>query len=84
MVDFVYGDKLMTLTANYIKIENGYMGQIIEWPEVVTEGNSIEECRLMLNDALEQMILAYKQLGYSLPLREVHYEQMFKELDYVC
>ncbi len=73
----------MTFTANFIKTESGYMGQILEWPEVVTEGHSIDECRLMLNDALEQMILAYKQLGYSIPLREVYYEQMFKVLDYV-
>ena len=73
----------MTLTANFVKTETGFMGQIIEWPEVVTEGSSIDECRLMLNDALEQMVLAYKQLGYSIPLREVHYEQMIKELDYV-
>jgi hypothetical protein len=29
---------LVTYTANYTKIESGYMGQLIEWPEVVTEG----------------------------------------------
>jgi predicted RNase H-like HicB family nuclease len=27
-----------TFTARYIKTDSGYMGQIIEWPEVVTKG----------------------------------------------
>ena len=35
-------------TAKYTKIDSGYMGQLIEWPEVVTEGHGIEECRSML------------------------------------
>ena len=34
-------------TAKYIKINKGYMGQLIEWPEVVTEGRDIEDCRRM-------------------------------------
>jgi len=39
------------------------MGQIVEWPEVVTEGKTLEECREMLKDALHEMILAYRQAG---------------------
>lgn len=31
-------------TARYLKTESGYMGQLLEWPEVVTEGADIEEC----------------------------------------
>jgi predicted RNase H-like HicB family nuclease len=49
-------------TARYKKISSGYMGQIIEWPEVVTEGTTLEECREMLVDALNEMILAYGDL----------------------
>jgi len=56
----------MTYTAKYIKIDSGYMGQIIEWPEVVTEGKDIEECRFMLKDALNEMILAQDDLGFSM------------------
>jgi len=37
------------------------MGQLVEWPEVVTEGRDIEECRAMLSDALCEMIQAYRQ-----------------------
>lgn len=39
------------------------MGQLVEWLEVVTEGKDLEECREKLSDALDEMILAYKQLN---------------------
>jgi predicted RNase H-like HicB family nuclease len=54
-------------TARYIKIPSGYMGQLLEWPEVVTEGKNLEDCRESLKDALQQMILAYNQLGQEIP-----------------
>lgn len=50
-----------SLTAKYIKITSGYMGQILEWPEVITEGADLEDCRNSLRDAIEQMVLAYKE-----------------------
>ncbi len=37
------------------------MGQLVEWPEVVTEGKTLEECRKMFQDALHEMILAYQE-----------------------
>jgi predicted RNase H-like HicB family nuclease len=54
-------------TAKYTKISSGYMGQLVEWPEVITEGRTIEECRAMLRDALQEMIEAYKQQGKEIP-----------------
>jgi predicted RNase H-like HicB family nuclease len=54
-------------TAKYTKIDSGYMGQLVEWPEVVTEGTDIEDCRSMLRDALREMILAYQQQGKARP-----------------
>ena len=57
-------------TAKYTKIPSGYMGQIIEWEEVITEGENLPECRLMLEDALNEMILAYKQQGKAIPLSD--------------
>ena len=54
-------------TAKYTKISSGYMGQFVEWPEVVTEAKTIEKCREMLRDALHEMILAYKQQGKEIP-----------------
>jgi len=54
-------------TAKYTKIASGYMGQLVEWPEVITEGKDIDECRQMLRDALGEMILAYKQQNREIP-----------------
>ena len=48
---------LRSYTAKYTKIDSGYMGQLAEWPEVVTEGKDIEDCRVMLRDALNEMVL---------------------------
>jgi predicted RNase H-like HicB family nuclease len=44
---------MTSYTAKYTKVSSGYMGQLVEWPEVVTEGRDIEECRAMLRDALK-------------------------------
>ena len=54
-------------TAKYTKIKSGYMGQLVEWPEVITEGKDIDECRAMLKDALGEMILAYRQQKREIP-----------------
>ncbi len=58
---------LRNYTAGYIKIESGYMGQLVEWPEVVTEGADLEDCRFMLRDALNEMLLAYQEQGKEVP-----------------
>ena len=58
---------LRNYTAKYTKISSGYMGQLIEWPEVVTEGIDIEDCRIMLRDALKEMISAYQQQRKEIP-----------------
>lgn len=58
---------LSTYTAKYTKITAGYMGQLVEWPEVVTEGATLEECREMLQDALHEMIAAYRQQNKEIP-----------------
>jgi predicted RNase H-like HicB family nuclease len=65
-----------TFTAKYTKIEAGYMGQLIEWPEVVTEGKNVEECREMLEDALNEMIQAYRQQNRELPPGRALLEQI--------
>ena len=67
-------------TATYTKIDTGYMGQVVEWPEVITEGKDLEECRLMLQDALHEMILAYRQQNRESPLGNSLIEQVPIEL----
>ncbi|HPZ08270.1 MAG TPA: type II toxin-antitoxin system HicB family antitoxin [Candidatus Eremiobacteraeota bacterium] len=56
-----------TYTAKYIKIKSGYMGQLVEWPEIITEGRNLEECREELKDVSQEMILAYRQQGKEIP-----------------
>lgn len=81
--DEVYGLEVTVMvksyTAKYTKVSSGYMGQLVEWPEVVTEGKTIEECREMLRDALKEMILAYKQQGREIPLGGDLLEQVLVE-----
>ena len=60
---------LMTYTAKYTKIDSGYMGQLVEWPEVITEGSTLEDCREMLQDALHEMVMAYHQQNQEIPIR---------------
>jgi predicted RNase H-like HicB family nuclease len=67
---------LRNYTAKYTKIDSGYMGQFIEWPEVVTEGKNIEDCRSMLHDALREMVLAYQQQRKEIPLGNCLIEQI--------
>ena len=67
---------LRNYTAKYTKIDSGYMGQLVEWPEVVTEGKDLEECRAMLRDALQEMVLAYKEQGNEIPLGNCLIEQV--------
>ncbi len=70
-------------TAKYTKIDSGYMGQLVEWPEVVTEGKDLEECRAMLRDALNEMVLAYRQTGKEIPTGNALIEQLPIEVQHV-
>jgi predicted RNase H-like HicB family nuclease len=69
-----------TYTAKYVKIKSGYMGQLVEWPEVVTEGKTLEECRKMLEDALHEMILAYRKQKKAIPPGRALIEQIPVEI----
>jgi predicted RNase H-like HicB family nuclease len=62
----------MILHINYTKLSNGYMGQVLEWPEVVTEGETLDECKESIVDAINEMVLAHKSEGIEIPLREVY------------
>ncbi len=42
----------MNYTAQFIKTDSGYMGQILEFPEIISEGATVEDCKFMLEDAL--------------------------------
>ena len=74
---------MINYTAKYTKTKTGYMGQLVEWPEVVTEGKELEECREMLRDALNEMILAYQQLKKEIPAGNALIEQLPVEVKHV-
>ena len=74
---------MINYTAKYTKISSGYMGQLVEWPEVVTEGKDLEDCRSMLRDALREMVLAYNELGKEMPLGNALIEQLPVEVEHV-
>jgi len=74
---------MINYTAKYTKIASGYMGQLVEWPEVVTEGKDLEDCRSMLRDALNEMVLAYSELGKEIPLGNALIEQLPVEVEHV-
>lgn len=74
---------LQNYTAKYTRLSRGYMGQLVEWPQVVTEGKNLEDCRDSLRDALQQMVLAYRELGKEVPPGNALLEQMAVELDHV-
>lgn len=74
---------MVNYTAKYTKISSGYIGQLVEWPEVVTEGKDLEDCRSMLRDALNEMVLAYQQLGKEIPLGNALIEQLPVEVESV-
>jgi predicted RNase H-like HicB family nuclease len=67
---------LKTYTAKYTRISSGYMGQLIEWPEVITEGKSLEDCRELLQDAVQEMIAAYRQQKKEIPSSGALMEQI--------
>jgi len=72
----VISNMVKSYTAKYTRISSGYMGQLVEWPEVITEGKTLEECREMLKDALKEMLVAYKQQGKEIPVGGGLLEQM--------
>jgi len=74
---------MISYTAKYSRIPSGYMGQLIEWPEVITEGENLEECRDLLRDALKEMVVAYQQAGKKIPEGNVVIEQVTIEADHV-
>ena len=58
---------MMSYTVQYLKDEDGYTAQVINWPDVVACGPSFDECRTMIISALREMILDYKADGKTIP-----------------
>lgn len=76
----IKGAYMVGYTARYLKTESGYMGQLLEWPEVVTEGADIEECERSLADATNEMVLAYRELGKPIPVEHALFQTIMVEV----
>ena len=59
--------RMINFTACYRKLEHGYMGQLLEWPGVITEGEDINDCRDLLVEAASEMSSLYKDEGQKIP-----------------
>jgi predicted RNase H-like HicB family nuclease len=68
-------------TATYARIDSGYMGQLVEWPEVITEGRTLEECREMLKDALHEMVVGYLASRVKKSLSEASFKANSRRLE---
>lgn len=71
---------LRTYTAKFTKIPSGYMGRLVEWLEVITEAKTLDDCRQQLQDALHEMILAYRQQHKEIPVSGGLIEQIPVEI----
>ena len=58
----------MPYMARYTKTNDGYRGQLVDWPEVVTEGATIEQCRKLMRRALREMMLANQEVVKEVPV----------------
>ena len=74
---------LGSYTAKYSRTSSGYIGQLVEWPEVITEGKTLDECREMLRDALHEMMIAYRQQGKEIPAGGGLLEHVSVQLEHV-
>jgi len=80
-VFFLGASSVLTIyTAKYTRIPAGYMGQLVEWPEIITEGNTLDDCRESLQDAVQEMIRAYRQMAKEIPLGVALIEQLPVEI----
>ena len=63
----------MKFTACYTKLEDGfgYMGQLLEWPNVITDGEDLKDCRDSLMEVAVEMADIYKDDGLKIPNRSL-------------
>ena len=43
------------------------MGQLLEWPNVITDGETVEECRASLIEVAAEMADIYEEDGLEIP-----------------
>ncbi len=73
----------MKFTACYTKLEEGfgYMGKLLEWPNVITDGETLEDCRDSLMEVAAEMADIYKEDGLKIPNRTLIVEPIDISVD---
>ncbi|MBR4195629.1 MAG: type II toxin-antitoxin system HicB family antitoxin [Synergistaceae bacterium] len=66
----------MQFTACYRKLEHGYLGRLLEWPGVITEGEDLDDCRELLQEAAGEMAELYEEDGRKIPYIPLIFEPM--------
>ena len=66
--------------AAYQRVSRGYMGRVLGFPGVISEGKTLDECRASLADALHEMACAYHQQGEAVPSEQLIFEPLVIEL----
>jgi predicted RNase H-like HicB family nuclease len=56
--------KRMNLTAVYVKVEEGFIGFVEELPGANTQGETREEVRANLQEAVALVLEANRELGF--------------------
>lgn len=74
----------MNFTACYTKLEHGYMGKLLEWPGVITEGDDLEDCRELLHEAASEMAEIYEDDGRKIPYTPLILEPMSVSVEPSC
>lgn len=57
------------------------MGKLLEWPGVITEGDDLEDCRILLREAAEEMADMYKEGGLKIHNRTLIVEPVDISMD---
>ena len=70
-----------TFTAVYVKTDTAWIAYVLELPEVFTQGGTLDEARMMLEDALQLMLDVYQEdvearIAELLPERPRLYEDI--------
>ena len=73
----------MKFTACYTKLEEGfgYMGQLLEWPNVITSGKDIEDCKELLLEVAGEMADIYREDGLKIPYPSLTVESLDVPID---